>query len=223
MPCPDDLRTTRCVAPASPFGPGPGRPCWPAGSWPALKSRASSVWSATVRCRPRPRRDTRWMAPFLIVLETIALALICLVPTLSHAPDRSGARRRYTNRGSGRQSQNAQTQPRPRNARDVTQRHVCAHADMAATRWTHSPGPLPTESPSVVGARRRTQQRWKQTRGCWESRTNQGGFTGSPSRVLSARLSPAGPETMKGPTASGLSQYRHGDSNPGFRRERAAS
>jgi hypothetical protein len=31
------------------------------------------------------------------------------------------------------------------------------------------------------------------------------------------------PETPKAPMNTGLSKYRHGDSNPGFRRERAAS
>jgi hypothetical protein len=31
------------------------------------------------------------------------------------------------------------------------------------------------------------------------------------------------PKNAKGPMESGLKQYRHGDSNPGFRRERAAS
>jgi integrase len=41
--------------------------------------------------------------------------------------------------------------------------------------------------------------------------------------VLPALLPTASPRHRKGPVMRGLSQYRYGDSNPGFRRERAAS
>jgi hypothetical protein len=40
---------------------------------------------------------------------------------------------------------------------------------------------------------------------------------------FSKSFSKSDPETAKAPSSSGLSEYRHGDSNPGFRRERAAS
>jgi hypothetical protein len=36
-------------------------------------------------------------------------------------------------------------------------------------------------------------------------------------------LGRCGSETAKPPVFGAFSQYRHGDSNPGFRRERAAS
>ncbi len=42
-------------------------------------------------------------------------------------------------------------------------------------------------------------------------------------RVTNARASHGHPQTTKRPTESGVREYRYGDSNPGFRRERAAS
>jgi hypothetical protein len=40
---------------------------------------------------------------------------------------------------------------------------------------------------------------------------------------FTAGVTASAPKNAKGPMGSGLRQYRHGDSNPGFRRERAAS